>query len=134
MSKGMKGIVTVVLVIAVIVQLGLFLHLQNKMSDKSAPFSLQLFPEEVTGNVGEKSVIEVTVKDGGDGDYKGSVVNLSGYAPGASVTIEPVSISPGEVAEVSIVPEDGREGKNLTVTIIGKRGRKEKATVTVVVA
>jgi hypothetical protein len=76
----------------------------------------------------------VTVIEGGNGTYRGEAVNLSGYVPGASITFEPESVLPGEVAEVMIVPEEGRQGKNLTVTVIGKRGRKEKATAIVMVA
>jgi hypothetical protein len=134
MAKGTRGIVVIVLIIAMVAQLALFLHLQNKRSDRSAPFSIELSPSELVGTVGEESVIEVTVKDEGEGIYGGEAVNLSGYAPGASVTIETKSIVPGEVAEVRVVPEEGREGENLTVTIIGKRGWREKTTATVMVA
>jgi hypothetical protein len=134
LMSRLRGIMVIVLVFAMVAQLALFLHLDGKRSDESARFSIELSPGEVAGTIGEESVIQVTVVDDGDGDYAGEAVELSGYVPGASMTIEPESISPGETAEVSIVPEEGREGKNLTVTLIGKRGRKEKAMATVVVA
>ena len=130
----MRGIMVIVLVIAMVAQLAIFLHLHGKRADESAPFSIKLSSSEVSGTVGEESVIEVTVREEGDGLYSGEAVNLSGYVPGASMTIEPDSILPGETAEVKIVPEEGREGKNLTVTVIGKRGRKEKVTATIIVA
>jgi hypothetical protein len=133
MPRGLRGIMVIFLAIAMVAQLALFLHLQGKRSDESAAFSIGLSPGEITGTVGEESVILVTVREEGDGDFAGEAVELSGYVPGASMTIEPESISSGETAEVRIVPEEGREGKNLTVTIIGKRGRKEKATTTVMV-
>jgi len=132
MPRGLRGIMVILLAIAMVAQLALFLHLQGKRSDESAPFSIEL-SGDVPGKVGEESAIQVTVRDEGEGDYAGEVVDLSGYAPGARMPIEPESISPGETAEVKIVPEEGREGKNLTVTIIGKRGRKEKATATIIV-
>jgi hypothetical protein len=134
MPKGLRGIMVIFLAIAMVAQLALFLHLQGKRSDESAPFSIELSPGEVWGTVGEESVIQVTVRDEGDGGFAGEAVNLSGYAPGASMTIEPESISPGETAEARIVPEEGRDGKNLTLTIIGKRGCKAKETAIIMVA
>jgi hypothetical protein len=135
MARGLRGIMVIVLAIAMVAQLAIFLYMLNKRADKSAPFSIELSPGDVVkGIVGEESVINVTVRDEGDGLYKGETVNLSGYAPGASLTIEPKSIPPGEVSEVKITPDKGREGKNLTVTIFGKRGCKGKSRVTVMVA
>jgi len=134
MAKPIRGILVAVLAIAMVAQLALFLHLHGKRADESAPFSIELTPGEVAGRVGEESVIQVTVLEEGNGTYAGESVNLSGYAPGASVAFEPESIHPGEIAELKVVPEEGREGKNLTVTVTGRRGRREKATAIVTVA
>ena len=49
------------------------------------------------------------------------------------VKIDPPEIRPGQVAEITVIPDEGHVGKNLTVSITGKRMRKERTTSTIMV-
>jgi hypothetical protein len=75
-------------------------------------------------------VFLVVVADEGQGIGKGKAVDVSATAPGSAVTVYPQAITPGQVAEVTVVPDEASVGGNVTAT--GERdGLKQTETVTV---
>ena len=100
-----------------------------------APFSMQVTPEHMEDTIaGQNCVLLVSVSDEGEGSGKGEDVNMSADVAGAIVSINPQSIAPGQVAEVTVVPTEGNIGKTLNVSIEGERGGfKQTETVTIVV-
>lgn len=90
---------------------------------KAAPFSMQVIPEQVRGEsiVGQMVVFLVVVADEGEGVGRGEAVSLSATAPG-SVTVDPQAIAPGQVAEVTVIPDEASVGGNVTLTVRGERG------------
>jgi hypothetical protein len=132
--RNMRVLVFALLVLGMVVQLVLFYQFTGKARDRASPFSLEVDPTYLPdGAAGQTSTLSATIVDEGPGDHEGEAVELSVIAPGAEVTVTPASIAPGEVARISVTPGEGSAGGNLTVTIIGKRTRKEKATATIVV-
>lgn len=105
------------------------------------PFSLQVIPEHIEPSIaGQRCVFLVVVADEGRGSGEGDAVNISATAPGAAVTVDPQAITPRQVAEVTVIPDEltpdeASTGKTLTVIINGQRGGLEDTeTVTVQVA
>jgi hypothetical protein len=71
--------------------------------------------------------------DEGEGSSKGQPVNLSATVLRATVTIEPQAASPGLVAEVTVIPDEGTLDKTLSVTIRAERdGLQQTETATIV--
>jgi hypothetical protein len=98
--------------------------------DEATPFSLQVIPAYMQDTIaGQSCVFLVIVTDEGEG-VGGKAVNISATAPGAAVTVGPQAISPGQVAEVIVVPNEASIGSTLTVTVNGERdGLKQTETV-----
>jgi len=75
-------------------------------------------------------VFLVVVADEGEGNGEGKAVNISATTPGATVTVEPPAITPNQVAEVTVIPDEVTIGDTLTVTLTitvsGERGGLEK--------
>jgi len=124
-------------------------------------FSMQVTPESIDDAIpGQRCVFLVTVQNEGIG---AGAVNISAAAEGASVTVTPQAITSGQVAEVTVIPDDlvmtgtlpdiavndadGRPpiigpvepepymGETLTVVVTGERsGLEQTAAVTVVVS
>ncbi len=96
------------------------------------PFIIQVIPAYMQDTIaGQSCVFLVTVTDEGEGGGQGEIVNISATAPGATVTVGPQEITPGQVAEVIVVPDEASIGSTLTVTVNGKRyGLKQTETVT----
>lgn len=108
------------------------------------PFSIQVIPTEMTDTIpDQKCVLLVTVENQDAQGLLAGLVYISASAPGATVTVEPRAILPGQVAEVTVVPQrqnssDGQssdgEGRTLTATIRAERGGLEQtATVPITV-
>ena len=99
-----------------------------------APFSIEVIPNEITPAVpGQRCVFLVVSTDEGEGSSKGQPVNLSATVSGATVTIEPQAASPGLVAEVTVIPDEGTLDKTLSATIRAERdGLQQIETVTIV--
>ena len=99
-------------------------------------FSLQVIPEHIEPSIaGQRCVFLVVVADEGQGSGEGEAVNISATAPNATVTVNPQAITPGQVAEVTVVPVEASIGKTLTIIINGQReGLKKTETVTIQVA
>ena len=75
---------------------------------------------------GQKCVFLVVVTDEGSESGKGNAVNISATAPGATVAVEPETITPGQVAEVTVMPDEASIDKTLTVTVHGERDGLEQ--------
>lgn len=118
-------------------------------------FSLQVMLEQMNDAIpGQKCVLLVSIEDAGCGCGQDAAVSLSGSAPGAQVSVEPETITAGEVAEVTMIPEesilarprrdndeppviidDEDEPWTVTATIRAERdGEVERATVPVTVS
>ena len=99
--------------------------------DSGEPFSLQVVPKQMSPTVpGQLCVLLVAVEE--EGSIHGEEVAVSVSAPGATVTLEPPEIIPGEVAEVNLIPDEASVGSTLTVTVVGeRRGFTDKQTVAV---
>lgn len=87
-----------------------------------ATFNLEVLPEFVNGVYPEaKLVLLATVNSADD-----SPIALTATAAGADVVVEPTDIRPGDVAEVTVVPEPTTQELPLTVTITARRGGTEQ--------
>ena len=85
---------------------------------EAVPFTIQVIPQQMDDTiVGQICVFLVTAQS----DDTESAVNLSALVSGASLTINPLAIKPGQVAEVMAIPDDSSKGKTLTITIEGER-------------
>jgi len=98
-----------------------------------SPFSLQVTPERIEDSIaGQKCVFLVVVADEGRGSGEGKAVDISATAPDSAVTVDPQAIIPGQVAEVTVIPDEASAGSTLTVDVSGERGGlKQTETVTV---
>jgi hypothetical protein len=130
-----KTLVYLLFVIILGAQFAFILYQISSRDQRSAPFSIQVSPNRIDdGVVGRPDSLSVTVADVGNGSLQGEAVEIVAYAPGATVAVNPEMIAPGEVAEIVVTPGEAAEGKNLTVTILGKRRRKEKVTANIMVS
>ena len=132
------GVVVIIVVVAII---GGAVWYYTLPGPTPTPFSMQVTsrPTYVAGVVpsfaGQRCVFLVVVADEGQGSGKGEAVDISATAPGSTVTVYPQAITPGEVAEVTVIPDTESTGKTLTVTVRGERGglkQTETRTVEVV--
>ncbi len=98
------------------------------------PFIIQVIPEKMEDTIaGQSCVFLVTVCEG-EGGGQGGIVNISATAPGATVTVGPQAITPEQVAEVIVVPDEASIGSTLTVIVNGERdGLKQIEIVTLYV-
>jgi len=105
-------------------------------------FSIQVVPTEMVDTIpDQRCVLLVTVENEESGRGGFLPVTISASAPGATVTVEPQMIWPGQVAEVTVIPQTPQEwdpndlaGQTLTATISGRRaGLEETATVPITI-
>jgi hypothetical protein len=103
--------------------------------DEAVPFSIQVIPERIDDSVpGQRCVFLVAVGDEGPGTGNEKPVSISAAAEDSTVTVHPEAITPKQVAKVTVIPNEGSQGKTLTVTISGERDglkRTKIASVTV---
>jgi|GEM_PF-3780938 len=106
-----------------------------KTEDAPSGFSVEVMPTQIDDAVpGQTSVFTVSVTDIGGGDEAGKPVSLSSEAAGATITIEPPAIAPGQTAEIRVTPDAESAGQTLTVTMSAQRGKaKLDSTATIVV-
>lgn len=124
-----------VLAIASILAVGLIAGALFLISSVPAPFSMQVIPENTMDSIaGQRCVFLVAVADEGQGSGEGEAVDITATAPGATVTVNPQAITPGQVAEVTVIPNEASTGETLTVNIKGERGgltQTEMSTIVV---
>ena len=101
----------------------------------TAPFSLKVvsrpasFGDIVYSIPGQKCLFLVTVEENQTGTSS-KPVNLSVTAPDCEVTLFPKSITPGQIAELSVIPTQDNIGKNVTITLQAERqGLKQTKTI-----
>ena len=88
----------------------------------SLRFSMQVVPDTMSAIPGQMCVFLVSV-DGGIGEVK-----ISAIASGSSVSVEPQTISPKQVAEITVIPQ---EFGTQTLTVRGTRaGLQQTMTAT----
>ncbi len=76
---------------------------------------------------GQRCVFLVVVAD------EGESVDITATAPGAAVTVEPQAITPGQVAEVTVIPDKASMNKTLTVNINGEQGGLTQTEISTIV-
>ena len=93
---------------------------------------IELLPSEVLDTVpGQRCVFLVALADSGD---PAQPVELTAVAAGAAVTVSPPSIGAGEVAEVTVVPDEASIGRTLRLIVEARRGlSRSEAVATLVV-
>lgn len=136
MNRKVRIVVVSTLAFAMVFQLALFFYYLQRARDRAEPLTILVSPEIVmNGSVGRQCIFNVTVKDEGGEAQENEPVTISAIAPGAGVEIEPKTLNPGGSGRVVITPGEGSRGRNLTVSIIGKRSiaSKDKVAVTIMV-
>ena len=105
---------------------------------KPVPFSLSITsrPSIPKGGFrsipGQKCIFLVTFENLVKGSGEANPVTISTKAPGSTVIVSPQTITVGQIAEVIVVPDKTSIGKNLTITIQGKReGLVETDNITI---
>lgn len=87
----------------------------------SSLFTIAIHPSSVREVIpAQRCVLLVEVSE--DDDGSGNAVSLSAVASGATVTVEPSSIEPGQIAEVTVIPAEASANSDVTVTVTGTRG------------
>ena len=104
--------------------------------DEISSFDLEIQPPIVQQIIpGQHCVLLVRIVDETSGTGQGEAVALTATVSGASASIEPQSLLPGGVAEVTVIPEEPSVGQDLTVTVSGTRsGEQATADKTLSVA
>jgi len=127
-----QSVIIAVILVAAIVPSAYFL-LPNM---ETAPFSVKVvsrpasFGDIVYSIPGQKCLFLVTVEENQTGTAL-KPVSLSVKSPDCEVTVFPESITPGQVAELSVMPTQNNIGKNVTVTLQAERqGLKQIKTIT----
>lgn len=100
--------------------------------DRHVPFVIDITPENMEDTIaGQRCVFLAAVTDKGDCGLA-EAVGMSAEAEGATVTVNPRAIAPGQVSEITVVPDETSVGETLAVTISGERnGWEQEETVTV---
>lgn len=126
-SKFMMTVVILMLITAIFV--GCPGDGDNGDNGEAIPFSLQVVPQQIEDAItGQMCVLLVTVESSNEIEE----VHISASAPNASVTVNPPAITPGRVAEVSVIASESAIGSTLTITIEGERnGLKETETASI---
>ncbi|MGQ9650411.1 MAG: hypothetical protein ACUVXJ_09900 [Phycisphaerae bacterium] len=89
-------------------------------------FELEIQPQIVQPIIsGQHCVLLVHVVNETAGTGQGQAVALTATASGATVTIEPPSVTPAQVAEVTVIPHEASVGQELTITVTGQRAGKQ---------
>ena len=100
-------------------------------------FSMQVIPAHIQDAIpGQRCVFLVVVTDQGCGSGKGKPVNIRIAMPHIPIPADvyPQAITPEQVAELTVIPDEAKIGGNITVTIEADRGgvwRTETVTVEV---
>jgi hypothetical protein len=133
--------IAVVVVIVIAAVGGLWYYTQSAPDTNPAPFSMEVISRPITpmgveenfrSIAGQRVVFLVVVEDTGEGSGYGKAVDISATAPGSEVTVNNSAIKSGEVAEVTVIPDQASTNKILALTISGQRsGLEQTETVTI---
>jgi len=125
----------IIIGVAVLIILTPVVYTFYRSQRPATPFSMEVVPTHMQDTItGQRCVFLVVVADDGQGRSEGKAVDISATAPSSAVTVNPQAITPRQVAEVTVIPNEASIGGNLTVTVHGERdGLTQTATVTVTV-
>ena len=132
--------IVVILVVVIAPITGIWYYTQSVPETNPATFSMDVISRPLTPMKGEedismvmlgqRAVFLVVVEETGDGNGYENAVDISATASGATVSVNNPAIKPGEVAEVTVIPDQTSANKILTITINGDRsGFKQTETV-----
>jgi len=132
--------IAVILIMVLATIAGIWYYIQSISETNSASFSMEVISrpftplkgeeEALMAMVGQRVVFLVVVEDTGEGDEYGKAVDISATVSGAEVSVDNPAIEPGEVAEVTVIPDQASVNKTLTIIINGNRsGFKQTETV-----
>jgi len=134
--------IAVILVVVIATVAGIWYYSQSVPETNPATFSMQVISRPLIPMKGEKEipmsmpgqrvVFLVVVEDTGEGNGYGKAVDISATASSAEVSVNNPAIKSGEVAEVTVIPDQTSTNKILTITINGERsGFKQTETVNI---
>jgi hypothetical protein len=132
--------IAIILVVVIAVIGGIWYYLESVSETSPAAFSMEVISrplspmkgeEEIPrAIVGQRVVFLVVVEETGSGNEYGNAVDISATAVNASVLVDNPAIRDGEVAEVTVIPDQASVNKILTITITGDRsGFRQTETV-----
>lgn len=98
---------------------------------EAVPFSMRVVPQQMDDSIPEQRCMFLVTVDSSDAVNS---VNISASTSGASVSVNPDTITPGQVAEVTVIPSASSINTTLTITIEGeRRGLKQIETTSIIV-
>jgi hypothetical protein len=86
-----------------------------------APFSMQLYPETTEVIVEQRCVFLIKVEDEEDGKGEGEKVKIAAKADDVELSISPSNLTPGKVAEITVIPGASIIKTSVPIEITGKR-------------
>lgn len=103
--------------------------LETQLDELLLSFFMEVIPANMEDTVvGQRCVFLVDVEE--PEWSNGPAVNISAVPLvipfDASVAVNPQAITPGQVAEVTVIPDEASANSTLRVTVIGERGRVKK--------
>jgi hypothetical protein len=126
----------VILVVVIAAITGIWYYSQSSPETNPAAFSMEVLSrplspmkgeEELARTmVGQRVVFLVVVEDTGKGNGYGEAVDVAATASGATVSVTNPAIKPGEIAEVTVIPDQTSTNTILTLTITGHRNAFEQ--------
>jgi hypothetical protein len=130
------------LVIVIAAVGGFWYYTQSAPDANPAPFSMKVISrptipmkgeeENLMSIPGQRVVFLVVVEDTGKGNGYGKAIDISATAASAEVSVDNPAIKSGEVAEVTLIPDQMSANKMLTLTIGGRRsGLEQTETVAI---
>lgn len=114
---------SLVLILLVVIVASIPLSFYFATRSEATPFTLKVIPDMLKGDAitGQRVVFLVTVEND-DSIQDGQAVKISASASRSEVSVEPMEISPEQVAEVNVIPDVSSVGSNITVTVNAERG------------
>lgn len=98
---------------------------------EAVPFSMRVVPQQMYDSIPEQRCMFLVTVESSDAE---DPVSISASTSGASVSVYPDTITPGQVAEVTVIPSASSTDTTLTITIEGEqRGLKRIETTSVIV-
>ena len=85
---------------------------------EAVPFTIQVIPQQMDDTSPEQLCVFLVTTTSDDTE---TPVNVSASVMGASLTVNPQAIKPGQIAEVTVITSDASKGKTLTITIEAER-------------
>ncbi len=122
MRKTLQASIILVAVV-IVTSISLYLYFAIRTEAATAPFTMKVTPDGLKGDAiaGQTIVFLVTVANDESGQDS-RAVEITATAENSSVSVEPQTILPGQIAEVNIIPTIRSVGNNVTVTVIAERG------------